>query len=132
MGRILVSLALGVPSIFVFILGAEPFEVRGGTSVGLSEVLAGCIALTAYLALAQFLVARKTERTLRADWPLAVAMAVPLLAEFFFVMAVEKHMVVLRQAIPMLLAGAIGILIGARLAHRERAETTTAPHKGLA
>ncbi len=129
MGRTLLSLLLGVPSAVVFILGAEPFEVRGGT--GTSEIVAGCLALALYLAIAQFLVARKTGRSLRADWVIPVAMAVPLLAEFFLVVAVEKHTVVIRQAIPMLVGGSIGIFAGTRLAHRNRASTGTIPHSAL-
>ena len=42
-GKILLSVVLGFFSLFVFIMGAEPFEVRGKTSI--QEVLGGCIAV---------------------------------------------------------------------------------------
>src|ERR1039458_4685254 len=65
MGRIVISVVLGLLSPFVFIMGAAPFEVHGSNSV--KEVLAGCIAVALYLAVCQFLVARSSGPRLRAD-----------------------------------------------------------------
>src|ERR1035441_5879140 len=67
MGRIVISVVLGLLSPFVFIMGAAPFEVHGSNSV--KEVLAGCIAVALYLAVCQFLVARSSEIVDRAVPP---------------------------------------------------------------
>jgi hypothetical protein len=71
-----------------------------------------------YLAISQFLVARKSGGGLRADWPILVAMIAPLLAMFLLMAAVEKRGTVLAQGVPMLLAGCIGCLAGSVAAHR--------------
>ncbi|MGA9624546.1 MAG: hypothetical protein WBQ65_08760 [Bryobacteraceae bacterium] len=116
MGRIVLSVVLGLLSPFVFIMGAEPFEVSGKNSI--QEVLAGCIAVALYLAVCQFLVARNSGNRFRADWPILAAMMAPVLAMFFFIAAVEKGDVMLEQGVPMLLAGCIGCLAGSVAGHR--------------
>ena len=47
MNKVVLSAILGLLSPFVFIIGAEPVEVRGENSV--KEIPAGCVALTLYL-----------------------------------------------------------------------------------
>jgi hypothetical protein len=123
MGKIVLSVVLGLLSPLVFILGAEPFEVRGKTSI--QEVLAGCIAVALYLAVCQFMATRNSSSGFRDDWPILAAMMAPLLA--MFMAAVEKGGVVLAQGVPMLLAGSIGGLAGSVAAHRG-----TAPAGGKA
>jgi hypothetical protein len=116
MGKIVLSVVLGLLSPLVFIMGAEPFEARGKTSV--QEVLAGCIAVALYLAVCQFMATRNSSSGFRDDWPILAAMMAPLLAMFLFMAAVEKGGVVLAQGVPMLLAGSIGCLAGSVAAHR--------------
>jgi hypothetical protein len=62
MGKIVLSVVLGLLSPLVFIIGAEPFEVRGMNSV--QEVLAGCIAVALYLAVCQFMATRNSGGSL--------------------------------------------------------------------
>ena len=123
MGKIVLCVVLGLLSPFVFIMGAEPFEVRGKTSI--QEILAGCIAVALYLAVCQFMATRNSSSGLRDDWPLLAAMMAPLLAMVLLIAAVEKGDVVLAQGVPMLLAGSIGGLAGAVAGHLG---TRTAPN----
>jgi hypothetical protein len=98
-------------------LGAEPFEARGGNS--LKEVLAGCVAMALYLALCQFLVARsaRSAGSTPAVWSsLFVAMIAPLVVAFLAIAIMEKSGVVLEQDVPMLFAGCTGCLAGALIA----------------
>ena len=99
----------------MFILGAEPFEVRGKNSI--QEILAACIAVALYLAVCQFMATRNSSSGFRADWPILAAMMAPLLAAFFLIAAGEKGDVVLAQGVPMLLAGSIGCLAGSVAGH---------------
>jgi len=123
MGKIVLCVVLGLLSPFVFIMGAEPFEVRGKTSI--QEILGGCIAVALYLAVCQFMATRNSSSGLRDDWPLLAAMMAPLLAMVLLIAAVEKGDVVLAQGVPMLLAGSIGGLAGAVAGHLG---TRTAPN----
>jgi hypothetical protein len=121
MKKIFGSLVLGMLSPFVFILGAEPFEVHGRNSI--LEILAGSVALALYLAACQFLVTRKVNGGLGARLPAAIAMAVPLFGSLVLMMAVEKRATVISQGLPMLAAGCLGILTGAALASRRTRKT---------
>ncbi len=117
MGVTVRSAIFGVFSPLVFILGAEPFEVRGGNSW--KEVVAGCVAMALYLALCQFLVARnaRSEGSPRAAWPsLFVAMIAPLAVAFLAIAVLERPGVVLAQGIPMVFSGCSGCLAGALIA----------------
>jgi hypothetical protein len=108
------SAILGLFSPLVFMLGAEPFEARGGNS--LKEVLAGCVALALYLALCQFLVARSvgSNGRTRAVWSSSfAAMLAPLAVAFLAIVVLEKPGVILAQGAPMLFAGGTGCLAGA-------------------
>jgi hypothetical protein len=117
-GKILLSVVLGFFSPIVFIIGAEPFEVRGENSV--QEVLAGCIAVALYLAVCQFLAVRNSGSGLRDDWPILAAMVAPLLA---------GCLIVEDSGLPMLLAGCIGCLAGSVAGHLG---TRTAPNREAA
>jgi len=127
MGKIVLSVVLGLLSPFVFIMGAEPFEVRGKTSI--QEILGGCIAVALYLAVCQFMATRNSSSGLRDDWPILAAMVAPVLAMFLFMAAAEKGGVVLAQGVPMLLAGSIGCLAGSVAGHLG---TRTAPNRKAA
>jgi hypothetical protein len=127
MGKIVLSVVLGLLAPFVFIMGAEPFEARGKTSV--QEVLAGCIAGALYLAVCQFMATRNSSSGIRADWPILAAMMAPLLGMVLFIAAVENGDVVLAQGVPMLLAGCIGCLAGSVAGHLG---TRTAPNRQAA
>lgn len=118
------SVLLGILSPFVFILAASPFEVVGKNSF--REVLAGSIGLAIYLAVCQYLVARRQARNHHELRPTMIRMGAPLLVTFFIILVVEKPEVVSAQGIPMLLAGGVGILSGAGLALR-----ATTSRKGI-
>jgi hypothetical protein len=86
---------------------------------------AGCIAMAAYLAACQFLVARygfggETEDSL-SGWASPIAMVAPVIAIFLFMAAAEAPGVVLAQGIPMVAAACAGILAGALAARRRAA-----------
>jgi len=108
MGKIVLSVVLGVLSPLVFIMGAEPFEVRGENSV--QEVLAGGVAVALYLAVCQFMAVRNSSSGFRADWPILAAMAAPLAAVCLIMGSSEG-------GVPMLLAGSIGCLAGSVAGH---------------
>jgi len=67
MKKAVLPAVLGLLSPFIFILGAEPFEVHGRTSS--REILAGSLVLALYLAACQFWVARDGNQGLKARWP---------------------------------------------------------------
>ena len=116
----MLSVVLGVLSPLVFIMGAEPFEVRGENSV--QEVLAGGIAVALYLAVCQFMATRNSSSGFRADWPILAAMAAPLLAVCLIMGSSDV-------GVPMLLAGSIGCLAGSVAGHLG---TRTAPNRKAA
>ena len=120
----MLSVVLGLLSPLVFIMGAEPFEARGETSI--QEILAGCIAVALYLAVCQFMATRNSSSGLRADWPILAAMMAPLLAVVLFIFERDA---VLTQGVPMLLAGCIGCLAGSVAGHLG---TRTAPNRQAA
>jgi hypothetical protein len=120
MGRIVLSVVLGVLSPLVFIMGAEPFEVPGKNSV--QEVLAGSIGVALYLAVCQFLAVRNSGSGFRADWPILAAMMAPLLAVCLIMVSSDV-------GVPMLLAGCIGCLAGSVAGHLG---TRTAPNRQAA
>jgi hypothetical protein len=120
MGKIVLSVVLGLLSPLVFILGAEPFEVRGENSV--QEVLAGGIAVALYLAVCQFLAVRNSGGGFRADWPILAAMIAPLLAVCLIMGSSDV-------GVPMLLGGSIGCLAGSVAGHLG---TRTAPNRQAA
>jgi hypothetical protein len=120
MGKIVLSVVLGLLSPLVYILGAEPFEVRGENSV--QEVLAGGVAVALYLAVCQFLATRNSSGGLRADWPILAAMVAPLLAVCLIMGSSDV-------GVPILLAGSIGCLAGAVAGHLG---TRTAPNRKAA
>jgi hypothetical protein len=108
MGKIVLCAVLGLLSPLVFILGAEPFEVRGKNSV--QEVLAGGVAVALYLAVCQFMAVRNSSSGFRADWPILAAMAAPLAAVCLIMGSSDV-------GVPMLLAGSIGCLAGSVAGH---------------
>jgi hypothetical protein len=124
MGKIVLSVVLGLLSPLVFIMGAEPFEGRGETSI--QEILAGCIAGALYLAVCQFMATRNSSSGIRADWPILAAMVAPLLAVVLFIFERDA---VWTQGVPMLLAGSIGCLAGSVAGHLG---TRTAPDRQAA
>jgi hypothetical protein len=124
MGKIVLSVVLGLLSPLVFIMGAEPFEGRGGNLV--QGVLAGSIAVALYLAVCQFMATRNSSSGLRDDWPVLAAMVAPLLAVVLFIFERDA---VLTQGVPMLLAGCIGCLAGSVAGHLG---TRTAPNRQAA
>lgn len=121
MGMTALSAILGLFSPLVFMLGAAPFEGGGGNS--LKEVLAGSVAIALYLALCQFLVARRERFAsgTHAVWSSTfAAMIAPVPLAFLAIAVLEKADVVLEQGLPMLFAGCAGCLAGALTARWAR------------
>lgn len=114
MKRVILSVVFALPAPFVFILGAELFEVRGKNSI--TETLVGCIALALYLGYCQFWVAPKGSREFGAKWPTLGAMTATLLLMLVYMAFKEKMGTVLAQGIPMLVSGCLGSLVGAVVA----------------
>jgi len=108
MGKIVLSVVLGLLSPFVFIIGAEPFEAPGKNSI--QEVLAGGVAVALYLAVCQFLAVRNSSGGFRADWPILAAMVAPLLGVCLIMESSDA-------GVPMLLPGSIGCLAGSVAGH---------------
>ena len=124
----MLPLFLGLLAPAAFILGAEPFAVRGRTSI--KEIVGGCVAVALYLAICQFLVARKRNRGLGAIWPTLVAMIAPLMVMVVVIALVEKSHTVLVQGLPMLISGCFGSLAGAVLAGRIKRQADANPTQG--
>jgi hypothetical protein len=102
--------ALFVP--LVWFLGAEAFEGRGRNS----EILAASLAGALYLAICQFLVARKGSRKLGAKWPTLMGMTTTLLVFVVLIMLMKSDE---RPGTVLVgLSGCFGILAGAALAGR--------------
>ena len=112
--KIFIAFGLGLLTPFVFILGAAPFEVPGQNPVG--ERLSGSIVLALYLAFGQFMPPRRGESGGAAQWPVVIAMAVPVMAwavYFIWRDGAESAWII---GLPMLVAGVCGIGAGAILA----------------
>jgi hypothetical protein len=120
MGKIVLSVVLGLLSPLVFILGAEPFEVPGENSI--QEILAGGVAVALYLAVCQFMATRNSGSGFRADWPILAAMMAPVLAVCLIMESSDG-------GFPILLAGSIGCLAGSVAGHMG---TRTAPNRKAA
>lgn len=114
--RIAISFWLGFSSVFVFVLGAEPFDAPRPTPV--KAILVGCTALALFLAVGQFWIVRKGGLGLRAVWPGLVATDLAVLGWFLFMVAFETRSNVLSRGVPMLLSGCFGSLAGAVIAAR--------------
>lgn len=119
MNKILLSVVLGLPAPFVFVLGAEPFEVRGKSSI--TEIVAGCLATTVYLAICQFWVASKGREDVGVKRSSLGAMIAPLLLSVVYIAVKEKTVTFLAQGVPLLVSGFVGSLAGATIAERRRA-----------
>ena len=106
--RILFAVVLGLLAPFVFIIAAE---LRGGYGRdSLKGIVVGSLAVALFLAICQFCVARKGSRGLGA----LTAMTLPL----FVGLAVIGRNAVVANGLPMLVAGFLGICVGAVFAAR--------------
>ncbi len=113
---ILLSFFLGLLAPAAFILGAEPFAVRGRNSI--KEIVGGCVAVALYLAICQFWVAPKGSRGLGTKWATLVAMSAPLVIVVIVIALGENPHAALVQGLPMLISACCGALAGALLAGR--------------
>lgn len=109
--RLVLSLLLGALALFVFILGAEPFNAPGQNSVG--ELVSAGLAVVVYCALAQFWLASRDRPGLRAKWPTLAAMIVPL----FGWLPIMDHGFSATGA-TLVFSGGLGAFAGAALAGR--------------
>ncbi len=110
MRRIVISLVLALFSPFVFILGAEPFEMTGGAAG--KAVLAGSIALSLYSAIGHFCIARKKGLGFRAGVPGLVVNGLVLIGWCLLIAIVEKPATALSDGVPMLISGCVGSIVG--------------------
>ena len=119
--RIIISFGLGFVSPIAFVLGAEPFEVSGASSV--KEIAGGCIAVALWLAIGQYWIARKAGSGLRCSWPGVTTADLVLLGWFLFMTAAESPRTVISQGVPMLVSGCFGSLAGSVIAALQEART---------
>jgi hypothetical protein len=113
--RELISAGLGLLAPFVYILGAELFEVPGQNSI--KEIVAGALAVALYCAACQFWLARMGSRGLRVNWPMLGAMVAPLLAVCLLV-SLQGGQAWLYSGLPILIPGCVGSFVGALLGAR--------------
>lgn len=123
MKRVLLSIALGLSAPFVFLLGAEPFEVRGRTS--LKEILAGSVVLLLYSAVCGFWIARKLAAPALVRWPIPAATVLSMLVISLVIMRVEGLSVWLFQGLPILLSGSLGVAMAMLLLNRRAVGTSS-------
>ena len=107
---------LGLLALFVFVLGAEPFEVPGQNPV--MERVGGSLAVAGYCAVCQFLFARRDAKTGISSWRNVAAMVLGLAAASLFIIAAEGGQQWRYSAVPLLLAGCVGTVVGMAIGHR--------------
>ena len=114
--RFFQCVGLGLLAAFVFILGAEPFEVQGQNPV--MERVGGSLAVAAYCAVCQFLFARRDAKIVVPSWRNVAAMVLGLAAASLFIVAVEGGQQWRYSAVPLLVAGCIGAVVGMAVGRR--------------
>ena len=112
--RIVIAPVLGALTPFVFILGAEPFEVPGQNPMG--ERLSGSVVLALYLAFCQFMLARSRGPGGAAPLPVVIAMAVPVMTWAVYFIRRDGPEGAWIIGWPIVVAGVCGIGGGAVLA----------------
>lgn len=106
--RVGLAVVLGFCAFIVASVSDEMLGAAGGQSLPVTFVIMG-----AYLALCQFLVAKKGVEP-SANWATLLGMAAPPALMFFVsTLVFESHEVFLNQGIPGLLAGCLGPVVGA-------------------
>ena len=115
MGRILLSIVLGLFAPFVAFMAAALVEVPGQNPP--QERIAAGLAAFLYLAICQFLVTRRDNRRPAANWPTMVALGVPLL---LLASVADARNLGERAFLygPWVIAGWLGIAVGAWAARR--------------
>lgn len=110
MKRILMSIGLGLLTPFIAILGAEPFEVPGKNP--LMERVGGGLAVALYCAACQFWLARRNAKAATSTWPSVAAMVLAIGAICLLVIVAEGGQSWRFFAVPVLVAGFIGAVVG--------------------
>jgi hypothetical protein len=118
--RTLFAVVLGYLAPFVFTITARFLQVDGSPAI--KGIAAGSLAVALFLAISQFCTARKGSRGLGV----LTAMTVPL----FVGLAVMGRSAFLVSGLPMLIAGLLGIFIGAVLAMRMKPEAAANTAQG--
>ncbi|HEX7550638.1 MAG TPA: hypothetical protein VF579_08695 [Candidatus Methylomirabilis sp.] len=116
MGRVLLSIALGIFALAVFIGVGELLGVPGQNTI--REILGASLASALYLAVSQFFVAPRGSRGLGGEWPTMVAMGTPLLAMSVLMIVAEGGRPQLYSALAVFVPGCLAILAGAAAAGR--------------
>jgi hypothetical protein len=99
MKKFFISLALGLLSPLVYILGAKHFLVDGRPSI--KGIVAGCLAAVVYLAICQFWVMRR----------ILFAAVLGLLAPFVFIIAAEPFEVIGKTSVKEVVAGSLAVAL---------------------
>ncbi len=115
MGRILLSIVLGLFAPVVAFMAAAIVEVPGQNPI--QERVAGSLAVAIYLAICQFLVTPRESRKPGANWPSMVALGAPLLVLSFIAEAKDLWERAFMYG-PIVISGWLGILAGVLVAAR--------------
>lgn len=115
MGRILLSIVLGLFATVVAFMAAAMVEVPGQNPI--QERVAGSLAVAIYLAICQFLVTPRESRKPGANWPSMVALGAPLLVLSFIAEAKDLWERAFMYG-PIVISGWLGIAAGAIVAAR--------------
>ncbi len=116
MRRILLLVGLGILAPFVFILGAEPFEVPGQNPI--MERIGGSLAVALYCAVCQFWVVRGSAKAATSSWARLWAMVLPIVATCLLIGVTEGGQSWRYSWGPLLVAGCLGSVAGVVLGGR--------------
>ena len=110
MKQFLMSIGLGLLAPFIALLGAEPFEVPGKNP--LMERVGAGLAAALYCAACQFWIARRNARAATSSWSPVAAMVFAIGAICLLQILVEGVGSWRYFALPVLVAGLIGAVVG--------------------
>ena len=108
MNRIPLAVGLGLLSLFVFILGAEPFEGKNDVMA----VVSGSFLLAVYLGICAYWMLHKPGEDAASPREIVLSLLVPMVAEAIVVLIFEHAATFLAQGVPMLCAGTAGCFLG--------------------
>jgi hypothetical protein len=118
MRTLLISVALGMLSPLVYILGATPLSIPGQNPP--RELIAGAVAVALYFAACHYWLLRKEPLASRAYWFVPLGMLLAVVVTAFLITLVESPRQWLFTGLPMFAGGCVGAL-AAILVRRARA-----------